>query len=96
MYKSGGPADYTPNPLIKLIKDSNKGGGLMRKQVMNNLSELSLLRLSRAIRRIALARSNPPMKIGDTATDRCQDEAYCGGYNEAFVLQFWANYNPRY
>ncbi|MDH3762813.1 MAG: hypothetical protein OEU50_17685 [Gammaproteobacteria bacterium] len=45
---------------------------------------------------MATARCGHPARIDDTATDRCRDEACCGGYNEAFVLQLWANYNPRY
>ncbi|HEY5738529.1 MAG TPA: hypothetical protein VIW27_02330 [Gammaproteobacteria bacterium] len=24
------------------------------------------------------------------------DAAACGGYNEAFVIQYWAGYNPRH
>ena len=96
MYKSGYSADYTHIAPHKLVDDTNKGGRSMPDQARDNSPKKVFLHILNAIRRLADARFDQPARIDDTATDRCQEEACCGGYNEAYLLQLWANYNPRY
>lgn len=39
--------------------------------------------------------SKPVTKRGESRR-RCCDEGRCGGYNEAFIMSHWANYNSRH
>lgn len=38
----------------------------------------------------------PAGSAPDSEEKPLRDEPFCGGYNEAFVLQFWTGYNPRH
>ncbi len=55
------------------------------------LSRLAGIRVGNAVRH------EPRPAPGETRDDEYAGErADCGGYNEAFVMQYWAGYNPRH
>ena len=58
----------------------------------------SLSLLSRATRFFTASRAG--RHFADAKSENGQEspreQAFSGGYNEAFVMQFWASYNPRH
>ncbi len=72
----------------------------MRDQQTCKPVSTSLSLLSRAIVFFARQRSDPHGT--DTKFNPIQahesrgEQLFSGGYNEAFVMQFWASYNPRH
>ena len=55
------------------------------KSLISKILEILALSGSPGMRRRADRRAHPQA-----------DRPVCGGFNEAFVLQYWAGYNPRH
>lgn len=72
----------------------------MSHQEKSNPAATGLTLLSRVIRLLAHTRSGSHSTEDFSASDQSgkstRNLAFSGGYNEAFVMQFWASYNPRH
>lgn len=72
----------------------------MRKHEHENRSSNRPSFLQRAFQLLFRSRSSRYRAATNSASDfgdrPMPDETLCGGYNEAFILQYWTGYNPRH
>ena len=95
MYKSLYRVDYTHNRIIRPSERQLRLGG----ELVMYRSDLSKL-ITENASRIAhffvtdrfTAKKSGQIPASDSATDSHSPQAFSGGYNEAYIMQYWASY----